>query len=132
MKRATLQLEGATLTSCALTMVRDSGYPLHRQVCDFLRRAILSGEFPPGSSLPSTRALAKQLGISRNTVLRAYESLADEGFAGARIGSGTRVRALAARPKTARDLRFFLRESHYPADAAAFRDPDGNPLYIHR
>jgi GntR family transcriptional regulator/MocR family aminotransferase len=52
---------------------------LYSQVYRALRRQILSGRIRPGSRLPSTRWLASELGISRNTVLLAYEQLIAEG-----------------------------------------------------
>jgi len=105
--------------------------PLHMQVYAWLRRAIWRGELPCGCVLPSTRALAKQIGVSRNTLLYAYEALAAEGLIGGLRGSGTRVLGNAAAPKRQRDLRWILREAHYPVTPAAFADPDGNPLYAH-
>ena len=103
--------------------------PLYRRICHELRRSIASGDLPPGVRLPSTRALAAQLGVSRNTVVAAYDALAQDGLLAGRIGSGTRVIG----PRPARlDLRQMLRDSHYPAGAVRFRDPDGNPIYIHR
>jgi GntR family transcriptional regulator/MocR family aminotransferase len=68
-----------------------SGEPLFRQVYIGLRRAILSGSFPAGDRLPSTRDLAEQLGISRTVVLLAYDQLLAEGFVEGRGGSGTYV-----------------------------------------
>jgi len=56
-----------------------------------VRQAILAGRLPAGSELPSTRALAAELGIARNTVLRAYEQLLAEGYVEGRQGSGTFV-----------------------------------------
>ena len=103
---------------------------LQRQVCDFLRRAIVSGDLPPGSNLPSTRSLSSQWGVSRNTVLTAYEELAIEGLVFGRVGSGTRVRGRARVPGLP-DPQVILRESHYPVRALRLRDQDGNPLYIH-
>jgi GntR family transcriptional regulator / MocR family aminotransferase len=67
------------------------GEPLFRQVYLGLRQAILSGAFPAGDRLPSTRELAEQLGISRTVVLLAYDQLLSEGFAVAHGGSGTYV-----------------------------------------
>ena len=67
------------------------GEPLFRQVYLGLRRAILSGAFPAGDRLPSTRDLAEQLSISRTVVLLAYDQLLAEGFATGRGGSGTYV-----------------------------------------
>src|SRR5262252_4040655 len=53
-----------------------------------LRHAILNGDIRHGSQLVPTRALAEQLGIARNSVLYAYERLAEEGFiAASRHGS---------------------------------------------
>jgi GntR family transcriptional regulator/MocR family aminotransferase len=56
-----------------------------------LREAIRSGRLAPTSRLPSTRALAADLGLSRGTVTDAYDQLAAEGWLVARQGSGTRV-----------------------------------------
>src|SRR5256885_12019185 len=47
---------------------------------DELRHAILHGQLQPGTRLPSTRALAEERGVSRNTVLNAYEQLLSEGY----------------------------------------------------
>ncbi|MCY3641457.1 MAG: winged helix-turn-helix domain-containing protein, partial [Gammaproteobacteria bacterium] len=63
--------------------------PLNRQICEGLRNDILDGRLPAGSRLLPSRALAEQLGISRNTVLFAYEQLAAEGLVEARTGAGT-------------------------------------------
>ncbi len=62
---------------------------LHRQVYNTLRGAILSGALPHGTKLPATRALASAHGISRNTVLAAFEDLIAEGFLESKIGAGT-------------------------------------------
>src|SRR5690606_31837682 len=65
--------------------------PLHRQVAGALRTAIVSRELRPGDRLPSTRGLARDLGLSRNTILAAYDQLIAEGLAESRPGSGTLV-----------------------------------------
>jgi len=104
--------------------------PLHRQVYDLLRRAIVQGTLPPGSALPSTRTLAAHLGISRNTVFNAYEELALEGQILGRTGSGTRVRGEARIPRLP-DLCEILRASHYPKRAIPFEDPEGNLIRLH-
>jgi GntR family transcriptional regulator / MocR family aminotransferase len=67
------------------------GEPLFRQLYGGLRKAILDGTLSKGQKLPSTRALAEQLGVSRTAVLMAYEQLLAEGFAVGRAGSGTYV-----------------------------------------
>lgn len=65
--------------------------PLYRQLYLELRGAIESGRLPPGSLLPSSRTLARELGISRNTVLNAYNQLTVEGYADAVEGCATSV-----------------------------------------
>ena len=65
--------------------------PLHRQLYDVLRAAILRGQFRPGARLPSTRILAADLGLSRTTVLTAMEQLLAEGYVEGKVGSGTYV-----------------------------------------
>jgi len=66
---------------------------LHVQLYRALRAAILGGKLPPGARLPSTRALAHDSGVARNTVLLAYARLLGEGYAVTRRGSGTYVPA---------------------------------------
>jgi GntR family transcriptional regulator/MocR family aminotransferase len=55
------------------------------------REAIRSGRLAPGSRLPSTRSLALDLGLARNTIARVYSDLIVEGWLSARHGSGTHV-----------------------------------------
>lgn len=71
----------------------DGGELLQLQVYRALRETILSGKYPPASRLPSTRTLAVDSGVARNTVLCAYDRLIGEGYAVARRGSGTYVTA---------------------------------------
>lgn len=70
---------------------RSSRVPLHRQLYDGLRGAILSGRLAAGTRLPSTRELAAGLGVSRNTVMGAFLPLLAEGYLEGRVGSGTYV-----------------------------------------
>ncbi|OAS27800.1 PLP-dependent aminotransferase family protein [Methylobacterium platani] len=56
-----------------------------------LKAQIADGTYPPGSPLPSTRALAVELGVSRTTVTAAYDQLVAEGYLETRPGSRTRV-----------------------------------------
>lgn len=65
--------------------------PLYRALYAHLRAAILSGELKGGMKLPSTRALAEELKLSRNTVLNAYRQLLAEGYLESAEGSGTFV-----------------------------------------
>jgi GntR family transcriptional regulator/MocR family aminotransferase len=64
---------------------------LQAQIYDGVRRAILDGVLTPGSRVPSSRALAADLRVSRTTSLLAYEQLAAEGYLESRRGSGTYV-----------------------------------------
>ena len=68
-----------------------SGATLQRQVYDGLRAAILAGRLRPGIRLPSTRSLAADLAVARNTVTAAFGQLVAEGYAEARVGAGTVV-----------------------------------------
>ena len=65
--------------------------PLHRQVYGRVREAILDGRLRPGARLPSTRTLAGDLGISRQTAEEAFAQLDAEGFLVRRVGDGTYV-----------------------------------------
>lgn len=65
--------------------------PLHRQLYTEIRKMILAGRLGPGARLPSSRALAQDLGISRNTVLLGLEQLWSEGYVEGRVGAGTFV-----------------------------------------
>lgn len=93
--------------------------PLFRQVYSRLREAILAGRLRAGDRLPSTRALAEQLGISRTVVLLAYDQLLAEGFATARSGSGTYVSEhLSDGPPIRAKISVRLRLSRYGRTAA--------------
>ncbi len=74
-----------------ISFVPNSSVPLYRQVYSHLRQAILQGQLTAGTRLPSTRVLAADLSVSRNTVVNAYEQLIAEGYLEGQIGSGTRV-----------------------------------------
>jgi GntR family transcriptional regulator/MocR family aminotransferase len=71
--------------------VNPDGSRLGRSLEDALRTAARDGRLPPGTRLPSSRALAADLGIARNTVADAYGQLAAEGWLTARAGAGTWV-----------------------------------------
>jgi GntR family transcriptional regulator/MocR family aminotransferase len=124
-----------------------------------LRDAVQGGRLHPGTRLPSSRVLARDLSVARNTVVEAYGQLVAEGWLTAVIGSGTRVAdrvveavspaAPAARP---REIRHDLRAGHpdlsafpraewlaaarralhaAPADALGYGDPRGRPELRH-
>jgi GntR family transcriptional regulator / MocR family aminotransferase len=70
---------------------RDAAAPLRAQLEDGLRRAIRTGRLPAGERLPSSREMARQLGVSRGLVQDCYGQLHAEGYLTARVGSATRV-----------------------------------------
>src|SRR5215475_14509763 len=69
----------------------DAPVPLYRQLYREFRSAILTGRLKAGCNLPPTRELANELGVSRNTVMIAYDQLLSEGYIEGRVGSGTCV-----------------------------------------
>jgi len=62
--------------------------PIYRQIAEGVRRAILAGKVAPGDPLPSVRALAEELVVNPNTVMRAFADLAREGLVDAQPGRG--------------------------------------------
>ena len=84
-----------------LVMLRhDARIPLHRQIETSIREAIRAGRLPQGSSLPPSRVLAADLGVSRGVVVGAYQQLAAEGYLASRVGGYTQVAAGPAPPST--------------------------------
>jgi GntR family transcriptional regulator/MocR family aminotransferase len=75
----------------ALRRLDPQGQPLQEQLYARVRRAIVEGRLSPGQRLPSSRALASQLGVARGTVDAAYARLAGEGYVLARGPAGTVV-----------------------------------------
>ncbi len=75
----------------SISLDRKSPMALHRQLYDELRKAILSGSLKARTRLPSTRDFADEMGVSRNTVLNAFNQLLAEGYVEGRIGSGTYI-----------------------------------------
>jgi GntR family transcriptional regulator len=71
----------------------DSEIPASTQLYNQIRFAIASRQFPPGHRLPSTRQLAMQTGLHRNTISKVYRQLEDAGVVDAQAGSGIYVRA---------------------------------------
>ncbi|WP_066525598.1 GntR family transcriptional regulator [Corynebacterium bouchesdurhonense] len=70
---------------------RSNPQPLPAQIAASVRAAIASGVLAPGDELPSTRAAAQQAGVSRGTVVAAYDQLAGEGYLLLAQGAPTRV-----------------------------------------
>jgi GntR family transcriptional regulator / MocR family aminotransferase len=91
---ATVPAGGHRLTASFLppiTLDLRSKTPLYRQIAVWFQRAIVDGQLRPGQRLPSTRALAGELKISRIPVLGAYELLIAEGYLRPFVGAGTCV-----------------------------------------
>ncbi|MEQ9556705.1 MAG: PLP-dependent aminotransferase family protein [Rhodospirillales bacterium] len=97
-----------------LDLDRSGALPLNEQLYKGIKGLILAGVLRSGARLPASRILARELEISRNTVLAAYDQLLAEGFTEARPGAGTRVSADL--PDLSGDLRA---AGPLPADAAA-------------
>ncbi len=78
----------------ALTLAlppRQAGTPAYLWLCDVIRSSILAGHLGPGTRLPATRHLAQEYGLSRGTVVAAFDQLRAEGYTTPRTGSGTFV-----------------------------------------
>jgi len=91
-----------------LPLDRDRPAPLAVQLADGLRDAATRGVLRVGHRVPSTRALADELGISRTVTAAAYDQLVAEGWLGPRRGAGTYVLATSY----VRDLPGYSREDH--------------------
>jgi GntR family transcriptional regulator / MocR family aminotransferase len=70
---------------------KNKSWPLYQQIYEAIRTSILSGEFSSKMRLPATRALARDLGVSRITIINAYEQLLAEGYLEGQAGAGTFV-----------------------------------------
>lgn len=71
----------------------DGHGPVYRQVARALRAAVVAGRLPHGTRLPPSRDLARDLGVSRNTVVAAYEDLRRDGLLSGRVGDGSYVQS---------------------------------------
>jgi len=76
----------------------DAHIPLHRQIETSIRDSIRAGQLTLGSSLPPSRVLAADLGVSRGVVVEAYQQLSAEGYLASHAGGYTRVAAGPAPP----------------------------------
>ena len=104
---------------------RRSSSPLHRQVSLQIARAIRRGA---AGRLPSSRVLARLLGVSRNTVLTAYDELAADGFIQGRRGAAMEVRT--SRTVGVPDVHRLLRDAQYPARTVSIAGPDGTEIEL--
>lgn len=83
--------EGSTPTTARVTVDASSGEPPYEQIRTQVARQVADGELPPGTKLPTVRALAATLGIAANTVARAYRELEHSGVVSTRGRAGTVV-----------------------------------------
>ncbi|HEY6620027.1 MAG TPA: PLP-dependent aminotransferase family protein [Steroidobacteraceae bacterium] len=108
---------------------------LYDQIARAIKLEILEGRIVAGTRLPSTRALATALGVSRKSVLQAYELLCAEELAIARAGSGTRVAKVSpstrppARPRIVPVSRYATRVQALPPVTLAGAHASGRPKY---
>jgi GntR family transcriptional regulator/MocR family aminotransferase len=106
---------------------REPGLPASRWLYGALRAAILEGRLRPGARLPATRDLARHYGLSRGTILDAFEQLKAEGYVEATVGSGTYVTRIlpdrlleVARPTRGRAVREGTAERREPRRLSAY------------
>lgn len=75
----------------AYAIDRNAATPVFEQICARLRVDIVDGRLAEGSRLPATRNFATELGVSRSTIVTAYDQLQAEGYIAGRAGSGYTV-----------------------------------------
>ena len=103
-----------------LRLDRESDRPLRSQLETGLRDAIRDGRLPAGERLPSSRELARELGVSRGLVQECYGQLLSEGYLDSRVGSATRV-APRAYPAAQAQTPRLARAAPSPRLVADFR-----------
>lgn len=81
------------MPSVRIDLDRRGGQPIYLQIAGAIRAAIARVELPPGVKLPSTRSLAHELHVHRQTIVEAYRLLEREGHVRAGVGAGTFVAA---------------------------------------
>jgi DNA-binding GntR family transcriptional regulator len=111
----------------SIVLDRRSPNPLHQQMRRQIAAAIRTCR--PGVRLPSSRTLARLLGVSRNTVLAAYDDLVADGLLHGRRGAGMVV-AAGNQAISGFDPRRVMRDAQYPARTLSFVDQDGTPFYV--
>lgn len=100
-------------------IVLDRRQGLARQLCQALRARVLDGRLGSGTRLPASRDMASILGLSRNSVVRAYDQLYAEGFIESRVGDGTyisRLPKLSTKVSTGLSLGLSTGLSTFPAE----------------
>ena len=113
----------------SIALDRPSSTPLHQQIGRQIARAIRRG-VPAGARLPSSRVLARLLGVSRNTVLTAYDDLVAAGLISGKRGAGMLVTPVRGPGSHMLDPQRMLRQAQYPARTLRVVDPDGTLLYL--
>ncbi len=115
--------QSARLFAAAVWRIAPGADTLRAQLYRQLRDAVAEGRVAPGATVPSTRALAQALGISRSTLVEAIEQLRIEGYLEARQGAATRVAAL--------EPRHLLRTTRAAAADGGSRLPQAqSPLWV--
>jgi GntR family transcriptional regulator / MocR family aminotransferase len=116
--------ESRTNSELLVVLRRYEHVPLHRQIETSIRAAIRAGRLPRGSSLPPSRVLAADLGVSRGVVVEAYQQLTAEGYLASRAGGYTQVAggppAATTAPPPAREPRPAIDLSYGRADVSSF------------
>ena len=124
MIRSSLMAQGRTNSELLVMLRHDARVPLHRQIETSIREAIRAGRLMRGSSLPPTRVLAADLGVSRGVVVEAYQQLTAEGYLASRAGGYTQVAAgpavAAASPGPAGEPKPAIDLSYGRADVSSF------------
>jgi len=110
--------------------------PLYLKLVTHIEKLIEAGELQPGEKLPSSRDFARRLGVSRNTVVNAFEELQARGVLTSHTGSGTFVARtsqgsgnLASQRKRARPISLEIWQSKFSKRMEAFRDASQNRFY---
>jgi GntR family transcriptional regulator/MocR family aminotransferase len=108
-----------------ITIERDDSRSIQTQLTGHLKRLIQSGELQAGERLPSTREFARDLLVSRNTVVAAYEMLVGEGYIDSELRCGFRVnqatKAFRTAPLRGRTIPHREPDSCVPAMPVPFR-----------
>jgi GntR family transcriptional regulator / MocR family aminotransferase len=117
-----LRTNSGAAADLLVELQRDGGEPLHRQLEGAIRSRIRDGRLRAGTSLPSTRRLAAELGVSRGVVVETYQQLAAEGYLASRSGGYTRV-ALDLDARDAHDAGAAHDSRHAAPSPTAWRAP---------
>ena len=101
-----------TIDQPELYLNRDSASPLYYQLKEFIKAAILMGEYKPNDRLPTEEELCRMFSVSRPVVRQAYSVLIKEGLVERQKGSGTYVKQRASRNSLFTDFVTFSLEEN--------------------